>query len=247
MYKIYITGCARSGTTLLQQMMYAFRNMHIVGPEHFIDGFLKDEIRQLPRHQHVVIKRSRSCLSGIYPAEFTQNDEMSIEDYREQLLQIIQKLNLRLLDIFRDPRDVLTSRHHSDPDSYYVSFERWYGHHCDIQWLQQRWDKFLQVKFENLLRSPNRVQDKISNHFNLKKKAEFSDYPEFIEKSSLPENQRKALKGFRKLDPEKIGRWRETDPEYILELTKNYPQLLDLLIEYDYEPDKSWQEKLIVE
>lgn len=227
-------------------MMYAFRNMHIFGPEHFIDGFLTDEAQDLPRHLNLVLKRTSDCLGGEYPDAVVTDDSVTVDDYLRKIFRVIRGLNLRLIDIVRDPRDVLTSRHHSKPDDYYVDYERWLQHHEEMEWLKERWDKLLQVKFENLLREPDRVQTQISNFLNLEKKASFSNYPEFIEKSSLPEDQRKALKGFRELNPDKIGRWRETDPEYILEQTRKHPELLDLLREYEYESDDSWQEELAV-
>jgi hypothetical protein len=78
---IYITGCARSSTTLLQQLMSAFELTHAVGGECFIDAFTHPTIRKLSNSRHVIVKRSHDCLSGDYPQDIDSKNKEQVTSY----------------------------------------------------------------------------------------------------------------------------------------------------------------------
>ncbi len=240
---IYITGCARSGTTLLQQLMSAFELTHVVGGECFVDAFTHPTIRKLSNSHHIIIKRSGECLGGEYPQGINGKNKKQVTGYLGKLLELIRSLNLRIVDIMRDPRDVLTSRHHSKPDSYYVSLQRLFNHEWEINWLRERWDKVLSIKYEDLLTNPDICQETIATNTGLEAEAKFSDYPDFLsDRKNILDIEEKAMAGIRKLDPERIGRWKKNDDsrDYIIKLAKKKSRLNELLVKHGYETDKEW-------
>ncbi|MGM0381617.1 MAG: sulfotransferase [bacterium] len=239
----YITGCARSGTTLLQYIMKAFENMHIVPGEKFIDYFAKEEIQSLPAGDNVVLKRNAYCLGGVYPRGLNTEDEEEIIQYRKHFLKLIRMLNLRLVDIIRDPRDVITSVHHQAQDTYWVDFPRWYRQYEEINWFKKHWDKILRIRYEDLLRDPDSIQSKISDFFQLTSRHSLSNFPGFLSDCDIPEEQRRDMKGLRSLEPSRIGRWSQTAPERVFQTAKEFPQLQEALEKLGYESDESWMNK----
>jgi hypothetical protein len=146
----------------------------------------------------------------------------------------------------RDPRDVLTSRHHSKPDSYYVSPERLFNHEQEINWLEERWDKVLRIKYEDLLTNPDDCQKKIAASTGLKPAEKFSDYPDFLsDRKNVLDIKEKAMAGIRKLDPERIRRWKKNKEsrDYIMRLAKNENKLNELLVKHGYETKENWFKK----
>ncbi|MFB6355039.1 MAG: sulfotransferase [bacterium] len=235
----YITGCARSGTTLLQFMMDAFENLDVIPGEQFIDQFTNPEIQDRARKNHVLMKRDLLCLTGNYPEGLDITDEQQLADYRIKFLDLIRSLDLQLIDIIRDPRDVITSTHHADPDRYWVDFERWYMQYVEINWFMEQWDKIIRVQYENLLRNPDRVQNRIANVYELNSEFSFSDFPDYVNPDDLSEKQQKDIKGLRKPDPEHIGRWTQKDPERVFHVARQYDELTDSLIQLGYEENEN--------
>jgi hypothetical protein len=91
--KIYITGCARSGTWLLNRLFYAFEDMHVHDAEipllNYVNasGFITE---------HVCAKRS---VNSIYSNAISQEDE-------EHQCGLIARHDIKVINILRDGRDV---------------------------------------------------------------------------------------------------------------------------------------------
>lgn len=86
--KIFIFGCARSGTTLLQNLFRSFEDTIVIDRENPISRFEDFE----GESKNIVLKRTSDCALTL------------IENLREVP-------DIQVVDIYRDPRDVVTSVH----------------------------------------------------------------------------------------------------------------------------------------
>ena len=66
-----------------------------------------------------------------------------------------------------------------------------------------------------------------------------------LDSKQLLDIERKAMKGVRKLDPARVGRWKDKkrNKNYIFKLAKKRPKLNELLNRDGYEENKDWYEK----
>lgn len=129
-HPIIIGGCGRSGTTLLLSILSAHPDVFAIPyetvglmkwGERFPDGASSDKqpvpIRIDRIHRYLMLRS--------IPAEARRWCEKTPRNVRhiENILNYWE--NARFINIIRDPRDVLTSRHRKDPDAYWVPLNRW--------------------------------------------------------------------------------------------------------------------------
>tara|TARA_Y100001970_G_C14211661_1_gene847291 strand:+ start:1252 stop:1941 length:690 start_codon:yes stop_codon:yes gene_type:complete len=162
--RIFITGCAKSGTTLLLRLFYSFKNVEVI----YRPGFDGHEISvfdllSIDSNKEAIISKRHppSILSDIHSTEI------------EKQYDLIKKNQITIINVVRDGRDVILS------DGNWVKPERW------ISCIEQR--KIFkdiinfEVKFEDLVTDPDSIQDSLEKAFDLKKEFLFSDYPNFVE------------------------------------------------------------------
>lgn len=157
--RIYITGCAKSGTTLLRRMFYAFENIKVIDYEISIEDFA-----EYPKGGSILIGKRifKTIFSDVYRAV----------PVRKQINLIKNSKDLVIVNVIRDGRDVILS------DDYLVPPLRW------VKSMHQR-RKFshlidFEVKYEDLITNPNLVQQDLISKFGLKKQYNFSLYPTFV-------------------------------------------------------------------
>ncbi len=164
--KIFITGCAKSGTTLLLRMCFAFKDTEVLykrgaeGHEFDFNEFVDYETT----HKFTIGKRHPpALLSTIYEL-----------DHQHQGGAVIAN-DIAIINVVRDGRDVILS------DGNYVKPERW------IDCIEQR-DKVLfgnlidlEISYEDLVRKPDQIQKQIEEKFGIESKHKFSDYPDYVE------------------------------------------------------------------
>ena len=162
--KIFITGCAKSGTTLLLRMFYAFKDMDVLYRKGF-DGheFSFDEFIKYKSDKPFVVGKRHppALLSNVLMPGF------------EEQHNTIKKQSIGIINVVRDGRDVILS------DGKWVKPRRW------IESIRQR-NTFrdvidLEVKYEDLIKNPKRVQNEIEQRFGLESKHSFKDYPDYVE------------------------------------------------------------------
>lgn len=161
----YITGCARSGTTLLQRLFYSFDDGFIIDgeiPLEYFGGskqFLKVTQKAL-NNKWILGKRWFTTIFS-NTLNSTKLDEDS---------ELIEKYDVKIINIYRDGRDVI--------ESGKVDARRW------IDSIKQMTAfKHLitcNVQYENLIKMPDTVQTDISLILDLNIKAKFSEYPDFV-------------------------------------------------------------------
>ena len=162
--KIFITGCAKSGTTLLLRMCYAFKDTEVLYREGF-DG------HELPFDQFVNYQSDKPFVIGKrHPPALLSNVLTKALDNQ---YDVIKKNNIVVINVVRDGRDVVLS------DGKYVKPCRW------IESIKQR--EFykdviaLEVRYEDLIREPQKVQAEMENTLGLVSEHNFSDYPDYVE------------------------------------------------------------------
>ena len=173
--KIYITGCAKTGTTLLFWLFRAFEANHVSKPEVFIQTFV--QLAELSESNVFVGKRrGKTILScdGIKPNNI------------EKQLRIIKENDIKIINVIRDGRDVVLSNNN------YVSTQRWIS--CMKQ--RRQFGKYIkcEIKYEDLIANPDTMQLRIAHKFGLTIKHKFSEYPNFVSDSIFTSIREKILR-----------------------------------------------------
>lgn len=153
--RIFITGCAKSGTTLLKRLFHAFSNVHILSDE--------VHIRQFVRHKSpttfLIGKRHRYSLFS---------EHLTDSAWKEQM-ELVRQHNIKIVNIIRDGRDVIHS------SEGYVPPRRW------VEAMRQRDDSIaVEVRYEDVVTDPDRVQKKIADKLGLDIVYKWSEYPNFV-------------------------------------------------------------------
>lgn len=215
MKHVHVTGCGRSGTTLLVEMMrssfkcdgdYAHERSILVPP---------------PIGLSVYITK---C-----PGEMAFFDRLLDADIR-----------LHGIHVYRDPRSVVSSVHGKATDCYATNFPSWKRNQILARALRPH-PRFLEVRYEQLIADPNGVQDAVQRVWPfLERVGGFSSYHE----RALPSaDALQALNGLREVDIGRTEPWRHHLGRIKEQLTL-YPEMADMLIELGYENDKAWTECL---
>jgi len=134
MKKAMIFGCAKSGTTLLQRLFYAFDGVRVIDGETSVESFAA-----MPEVSGVILVAKRTWNSAWSSAEGAG--------------QVIPP-DITTVVIHRDGRDVIRSSDH------YVSPDRWIS--C-MEQLRDRLPDY-SVPYEWLMRAPDAVQDMFRLH-----------------------------------------------------------------------------------
>ncbi len=166
MTKIYITGCAKSGTTMLLDMFHAFKKTWVIVDEVTLEDFTQLTSERVGNFDFVIGKRS---VGTIFSAS-----NLTQRDINRQLYLIAQH-GIKVVNIVRDGRNVVKS--YLESWGYYNPFE-WME--CVIQ--ANTYSNFIHhsIRFEDLVTTPDAVQLKLSSAFGFQSVANFSDYPKFI-------------------------------------------------------------------
>jgi hypothetical protein len=152
---IFIAGCARSGTTLLRNLMACFDDTYCHGKEARASKF--KQLGSLA--PNIVVKRT---------AESHQN-----------LPELAHTISL--IYCLRHPVDVLTSTHPTTKHlrRFHVTPERWDQEYAALKQLQEEQPQraICYVRYEDLIRTPDDVQQRIAQAFGLSEKIRFRDDP----------------------------------------------------------------------
>lgn len=216
MRRLHITGCRRSGTTLLFEMLATC--------------FAHDDHCEHEQSIYVPIAEKPGQLYfSKKPSDITHIHKIFHQDPE-----------LYLIYIRRDPRAVITSIHPTKADIYYASFERWQRYERAVKPLIGH-ERFHLVSYEQLVKSPDEVQRALAQQFGfLEQKHLFSEFHEFANTS---EKAQISLKGLRPISTDSLEAWRQHLPRIQFQL-QQYPELVDTLIEYGYEPNDEWLKQL---
>lgn len=131
------------------------------------------------------------------------------------LASFVKDYGMNIILIVRDPRDVLSSSHKLSPADFYVSFDFWqrsFEAGLELQRLIGDENKFLSLRYEDVIQSPEEVETLLN------RKLGFEKYDGVVSIANLKDNM--TLRGLtdsrmvdymhrlRNLDPASVGAWR---------------------------------------
>jgi len=154
-------------------------------------------------------------------------------NWNETVFKTINDLQISVLNIIRNPFDVLTSKI-KGRGSYHISPERYLNCLRSITIEEKTIENYQIIRYEDIVTFPDKMQNKVAKWYDLEIKYNWSDYPidEALERKKDP--RWIALTKVRPLSPDAIGRWKRSqdDKEYVQRLLDKYPQLRDFLRTY---------------
>ena len=155
--KIFITGCAKSGTTLLRRLFNAFEVSVCNDREISLKDFIESS--------YEVGKRTHNSIFS---------SELYAPDVKKQL-KLIKNNDVKVVNIIRDKDQVLASDHGYVSESrYYESVAQAFYYHDYI---------VTTVYYSELISNPDQVQQVLAKKLGLKILHKFSEYPNFIDAS----------------------------------------------------------------
>lgn len=213
--RVHITGAARSGTTLmLALMLTCFK----------IDGGVARETRLW-----------RAPLRGRRVVVTKQPDD-------EKLALFLSRFDpkLHVIYMLRDPREVVVSRHGTDPHRYWTNLRAW------RQSLAAARPSFgnrrlTLVRYEALLRDPDGVQRALCEEMPFLKPVR--PFSRFHEVAELQNSQWRAAMGSIRSLGVKEPAWRNHLSRLKGQLAR-HGDITDELIQLGYEQDNGWLEGL---
>lgn len=213
--RILVFGCARSGTTLLLNLLRTFDGIRVRDGEHCVGDLLDD-----PHPGWVAVKRTPYC------AEHLVAD-----------LPVLRS-GVWIIDIIRDPRDVVTSVLEPFP-GYYCGYERWDRDVRVSEFLAGRHLRYVRIRYEELVHHPDDLQDDLASILGLRPRTAFSDFVRLVPRT-LPRSAVRALGGVRDLDPSGVGRWRQRQHTIrVREQMSAHPRMEETLRWMGYPPSAS--------
>jgi hypothetical protein len=210
--RIFIFGCARSGTTLVLNLFRAFNHVTVRNMEQCSTHVMNDA-----KDGWVIAKRTPHCATHL-------------------LADLPLLRDLWIIDVLRDPRDVVTSVLPSFP-GFYCDFGRWERDVRVAQAVADRHIRFLRIRYEELLLHPDQIQCDIAGVLNLNVRVQFGSFVSVVPKD-LPQNAVQALGGVRPLDSSRAGRWRRSSHylDRVTEQLRAYPEMESTLQYMGYAP-----------
>ena len=194
---ILITGCARTGTSLLTLLMIGFVKLQVYKEQELNPVYVTPSLK--PRS---VIKYPQGRVTPLadfgLPVKNKNNEIYFLKHYLPSWQVII---------CVRDAKDILVSHHPMYPErEYYVSPERCrFALERDIAVMHH--PNVLLVYYEQLVREPENTMKQVAKF--VREKYDFSYINKFYQNQDYSKEMIKALNGIRPIDSSGIGRWRE--------------------------------------
>lgn len=150
--KLLITGCAKSGTTLLTRLMTAYEMSVCLEDEMSIESFVQSSFNCAKRNCNTILS------SGIFTQEKSQWSSSMVSDWKKQLA-LLSSHKVSVLHIVRDKEAVLRS------DNGWVTPQRYEA----VKWQTKELAAFinLQVQYEELCADPDKVQKQVERELGL--------------------------------------------------------------------------------
>ncbi|MCE7992576.1 MAG: sulfotransferase [Roseivirga sp.] len=175
---IIICGCPRSGTTLLLAILAAHPEIQGIQAETRVFKRWSYSSRMLNRWYHNLLI---FCHLIKFPIKKTarrwaEKTPQNVQ-YIEEILNEF-KTSVKIIHIVRDGRDVITSRHPTQPDRFFVSPEQW----AEIVSKGLRWidhPQVLTIQYENLVQAYDTTVNEVMSFLGLNVSEEIAEYHKY--------------------------------------------------------------------
>jgi len=220
---IIIGGCARSGTTLLLAILSSHSKIHAIPYESEIfrtRQYPSRHIKLITLYNYILRNNIRDINISI--CEKTPRNILSIDDIMAYFGE-----NFKFINIVRDGRDVVTSIHPQDPDTFWVKPERWV---CSLNkgMLYKNHPQVLTIFYEDLILDFNTVLLKICKFINLEYTDNIKEYQEYSTLSNIHNKKVEAPYN------DSINRWKEEKYKDIIGELLSDERAVELLKYYKY-------------
>lgn len=215
---ILVTGCHRSGTSLMTSLMLSLSDVFVNQSEkepHLrvtnIENSKKYFVRKCPQ--------LRGCA--------TINDV--VEDFGPYSIHDIIQMGYKVIYMLRDGRDVEVSRHPKQPNKYWSEPWKW------VESVRRGLPNFdnpdlMVVKYEQFVAAPDSIMDSIAKWLDLGREDINNVHSKVMSKSEIGI----AMGTPRPVDSNSVGRWKQPEHAERIKAVLEYPRFKELLIETGY-------------
>lgn len=220
-YHVQVAGCARSGTTLMGNLLKCFDD--IVLPEKEDEVIVAKTLRNTPLPSNKRLGGKRATSFNWYIMRGVPSD-------------------LKIIWMIRDGRDVILSSHSGK--KHYVNPTRWMNDNYRGLLLKYKYpEQVIVLKFEDLILKHEETMLKLSLQLD---SPLTKVWEEVMGEISPTGRYVGELRGVRPIDTSVVGTWKHRHEELkgLLSKAKTRYYFSELLTALDYEPDDSWLNKI---
>ena len=238
--RIHIIGCARSGTTFFHYSLIAFNNTIL---HDFETSFWTNP--STSRALTLSIKHLLQKGSFYYITK--RDSEWFDRDSIDKFVNYTKKYNVHIINLLRDPRDVLTSMHTlSAKDTYYVSTDKWkktnYATNKILKQLKQ-YKNITTIRYEDVLSESQSVQKILYNDIGLSLRENIKEWSRLKDNLEYLGGVGKMIPYLNKLrnfDKNSIGKWKNDEKkllyiEDLLQKSDIKEDLKEFMNKYNYQ------------
>lgn len=225
---IYIGGCGRSGTTLLLSVLSSHKSIFACPRELnlFENAIIDGDTVKLPKFYRLY----RTFLTTRIPRTANRYCEKSPSNiHHVELIEKIHGDNFRFIQVIRDGRDVVLSRHPRNRELFWVEPERWIK---DVRkgLTYRNHPRVLTIRYEDLVLNFSKVVEKICGFLEIELSGEILNWHGY---ARVREN-RALFSEISEITPASIGKWKNTKEAERAGLLSEDPEGRRLLQSYGY-------------
>lgn len=237
--QIHIIGCARSGTTMLHYSMIAFINTILHDEETFVWTYPTLKQSALLFKRFIFDNKTHFYVTKRSYGWFEQ-------EYIDDLIEYVEKFNVYLINIVRDPRDVLTSKHLKKSKDYYVEPWRWEksinAGNFIFKSLKNHRNK-ITIRFEDVISKSIEVENRLKNTIGLKLRPNIKSWKKLKHNLSIVQQEcemAEYMHKIRNFDANAIGKWKKDSVKvnYINDLltkSKYKDKIREMMYKFNYQ------------
>jgi hypothetical protein len=236
--RIHLIGCSRTEVTMLHYALIAFRNTFLFEKETF------------PWNDPEV----KACWTLWKDWRFNLENRFFITKrhanwwqphFISALAHYAQRYRIFIINIIRDPRDVLTDRHLDDHPNYYVTPELWRKSMVATRQLQRElagYPHIMTIKYEEVILHPHRIEQQLQQAFGLRLRPEvgtWSRLKQNLEEINVAGHVLPYMHKLHDFDESSLAKW-QRDPikaeyvDFLLTKSKYRDRLKTFMAEHGY-------------
>lgn len=226
---IFIGGCGRSGTTLLLSLLSTQPNILAIPEETYAFSPFPNKTSKNKRKRYIdqIIKNIlKQNIEG--KERFVEKTPANVLSY-DRIVRYFGG-NCSIVNIVRDGRDVITSKHPTDPESYYIDPKRWIRDVSSGKKFEAL-EQVITIKYEKLVSETIDTIERVCWHCDIEfDRKGIIDYPSTSQFAKSNAWHGKA----RPISNKSVGRWKKNTHNNRVQALYDSNKGVDLLKFYDY-------------